>query len=333
MRSNRPNARGFTLIELLVVIAIIAILIALLLPAVQQAREAARRVHCKNNLKQIGLALHNYHDVNRVFPPGWISIGDGAQRPNNKAWAWGALILPYIEQQALYDATVAIDPPYDPASDSFPIKPGDAEDRLMSMYTCPSDPGPPQTGYGNINNQRDGYAKSNYAPSGGLQHQTIWQPEYFPSSYAKKPPSVLGMFGPSTKIQLRDITDGTSNTITFGEVTNETRNNLPVTAAYAVNPAPNWMRNIAGSFNTDRSIYIDPTSIIRYTQFRPNAVSIYHVPINDPKATWFGFSSSHTGGAHFCLADGAVRFIGESIDQTLYEHLSTIQGGEVIGEY
>ena len=170
----KNRQRGFTLIELLVVIAIIAILIALLLPAVQQAREAARRSQCKNNLKQIGLAMHNYHDTHRVFPPGWVQ-GTSTGTVN---WGWSTYILPFVDQAPLYNTLSPNGTAMAGASGNL-IK-------LISVYTCPSDPGAVQNGsYGN-------YAKNNYPASKEICLQDS-----------------------STKI--RDITDGTSNTYLVGE--------------------------------------------------------------------------------------------------------------------
>ena len=127
--------RGFTLIELLVVIAIIAVLIALLLPAVQQAREAARRSQCKNGLKQIGLALHNYHDMLRTFPPGYVSLFDSSGNDTGAGWGWGSFLLPQIEQSALFyqiNSNVGIES----AVNSIPRV------KSLSIFLCPSDTAP-----------------------------------------------------------------------------------------------------------------------------------------------------------------------------------------------
>lgn len=138
MKTQTYQRRGFTLIELLVVISIIAILIALLLPAVQQAREAARRTQCKNNLKQIGLALHNYHDVARAFPPGWIAVddtGSPSAHEGTSGVGWAAMILPYLEQGNIYSQFNASLPLTDPANAAFLRN-------QIPGYKCPSDPQP-----------------------------------------------------------------------------------------------------------------------------------------------------------------------------------------------
>jgi prepilin-type N-terminal cleavage/methylation domain-containing protein/prepilin-type processing-associated H-X9-DG protein len=170
--------RAFTLIELLVVIAIIAILIGLLLPAVQKVRAAAARMKCQNNLKQIGLAMHNFHDANKAFPPAFSK--NPPQTENN--WAWGTWLLPYLEQTGLYSAM-------NPAAQAPPTAPDVNTTLPLSVFSCPSDPSP-QTN--DFRGSGSGFARSNYLVSeqicdGGSQ------------------------------ISILAITDGTSNTIMVGE--------------------------------------------------------------------------------------------------------------------
>ncbi|MGI6414906.1 MAG: DUF1559 domain-containing protein [Thermoguttaceae bacterium] len=193
MLNRERNPRGFTLVELLVVIAIIGILIALLLPAVQAAREAARRSQCTNNLKQIGLALHNYHDVVGRFPAAWYRITADQKRPG---WAWGTMLLPYVEQGALYDklaVTTGID---------FPAPANATTQTAVTAYHCPS------ARDQNINPSRENFAKSNYKPVMGTQDASGMPTSTIPD----------GVFGASSAVQFRDIVDGTSNTFAFGEV-------------------------------------------------------------------------------------------------------------------
>jgi prepilin-type N-terminal cleavage/methylation domain-containing protein/prepilin-type processing-associated H-X9-DG protein len=197
-RAPRPSIlklrRGFTLIELLVVIAIIAILIALLLPAVQQAREAARRTECKNKLKQIGIALHNYHDVNKTFPAGYYK-----EPAVDKGWGWGTSILPMIEQKNLFDQL-------DPAVNLIPGDqagltpaagtPGALVQTELAAYRCPSDGGAA------INTSRGDHATSNYVGVTGDTNVSS---------------GGNGTFYQNSQIGLRDMTDGSSNTAVVGE--------------------------------------------------------------------------------------------------------------------
>jgi prepilin-type N-terminal cleavage/methylation domain-containing protein/prepilin-type processing-associated H-X9-DG protein len=179
--------RAFTLIELLVVIAIIAVLIGLLLPAVQKVREAAARIKCANNLKQIGLAAHNYHDSLGRLPPGEVTQNGLGTTSANRNWVWGALLLPYVEQQALYDQVGASTGMAPPATGTDPRTP--LVRTVPSVYRCPSDPGP------DINNRLGNYGKSNYVIS----------------------KSVCFL---DTKFRITDITDGSSNTMLCAERSN-----------------------------------------------------------------------------------------------------------------
>lgn len=200
---------GFTLIELLVVIAIIAILIALLLPAVQQAREAARRTQCKNNLKQLGLALHNYHDTHNRFPPTQIMVhytGPNNTNPVARNHTWMSLILPYIEQSALYNSINFSAPMHDPATKIFQtLSTGETiVSRQIPGLTCPSDPG----FGGGIS--KHGLAHTNYAGNMG------WDWHY------RGPDIYQGPFqNGSEGTRITDIKDGTSNTIALAEVSTE----------------------------------------------------------------------------------------------------------------
>ena len=197
MRRNSP--RGFTLIELLVVIAIIAILIALLLPAVQQAREAARRSQCKNNLKQLGLALHNYHDTHRIFPFGYRTNPADPSNGNSDSWiGWGTMILPFVDQASLYNLLAD--------NDAFnccvrwhqraaiTTEPGSKS--VLPVFICPSDP------MGGVNTDMNSHGKSNYK---GVGDHMSNDPYIFNSD----------VYSPGTR--MRDIIDGTSNTAMVGE--------------------------------------------------------------------------------------------------------------------
>jgi prepilin-type N-terminal cleavage/methylation domain-containing protein/prepilin-type processing-associated H-X9-DG protein len=188
IRNSFPSRRAFTLIELLVVIAIIAVLIGLLLPAVQKVREAANRMSCQNNLKQIGVAMHNFHDAYGQFPPGNVSPTTGNA---TRGWVWSALLLPYIEQTALHDQ---LQPKLRTTTSNDVPLPGATGAALLvttpiKTYMCPTDTGPA------LNTTLGGWAKNNY-------------------------PVTKDMGFVNTKVRVGDVTDGTSNTLLCGERAN-----------------------------------------------------------------------------------------------------------------
>lgn len=284
---------AFTLVELLVVIAIIGVLIALLLPAVQQAREAARRMQCNNNLKQIGLGLHNFHDTFGQFPAGYGFNEQANAAAWRKAWGWGARILPFIEQSALHDQLGVTTQEFDALlpgnnSSSWPAA-GVALIRTpLDAYICPSDPGDV------INTSVDFChtggpdttkpAKSNYA--GVLGHYTTnWN-----ASPTATIPNKHGMMDPQKGIRMADITDGTSNTFAVGE-------------RDSIHHAAYWVGT--GNVNSESS-WSSPKAIGR----------TFGQKINQPLVGRFylAFSSLHPGGANFLFADGSVHFLGETID-------------------
>ena len=230
-RPDRPAAadplpgrrRGFTLIELLVVIAIIAVLIALLLPAVQAAREAARRIQCTNNLKQIGLGLHNYHQTNDCFPPGSLALflnGDpdfGRTFYNNRAPSAHARLLPYIEQQPLYNALnwslPVINDNTAPGTGYGPYANSTVSISRINAFLCPSDTPP------NWNMNSASAPLPNYRAPGNSYFASVGSSLEFTSRQTSGPPngpfSYIGEIGRT--VGIRSVTDGTSNTIGFGE--------------------------------------------------------------------------------------------------------------------
>lgn len=296
--------RGFTLIELLVVIAIIAILIALLLPAVQQAREAARRTECKNNLKQIGLALHNYHDVHNAFPSGWISVNAGVPNAHHGASGvgWATMILPQMEQNNAYQLFNSALPLTDPANAAF-------LQVQIKEYKCPSDPQP------NTFRIKSEATGATLAELPIANYLGVFGPENLDDCEAS--PGNLpvmadgtckgsGMFYHNSSVRMRDLTDGTSSTLMTGE--RRTKASL------------DWFTSWPGMIAQGEE------SIQRVCG------SADHVP-NHPASHFDDFSSNHVGGAQFCLGDGSVHFISENIDGGVYKALATIQGGEVIGQF
>lgn len=294
IRRRRISARGFTLIELLVVIAIIAILIALLLPAVQQARESARRSQCQNNLKQIGLALHNYHDVYNVLPPGNVHKWGNQNAVALAAWGWHSFILPQIEQTSLFNAmgvnqndldTVL----RDPTLQNLPKS-------TIPVYRCPSDTAPAlnskreyDTPYSAVfGGQPVHLGTANYVAVSGTGWST-------PQDWIVNQIDPHGTFWGDSRINFAAVSDGLSNTIIVGE-----RN-------WKYGWAANWpgQRNYTG------------TGIWGARQ----NLAILDIKINDPvlqpngnPANSRSFSSEHVGGAQFLFGDGRVRFISENID-------------------
>ena len=192
MKSKRYRRRnGFTVVEFIVVVAVVAILVALLLPAVQQARSAARRSSCMNNLKQIGLALHNYHDTFGTFPPGWVAHDNKAA--SDRLWGWQVMILPYVDQAPLYNQVNF--------KKKFP-KPSKLTQTEIETYRCPEDTSP------GLNPYRGGYATSNYSGNyGNIALRGSVDP----------PKTSNGIFYWNSSVRIRDITDGTSNTSMVGE--------------------------------------------------------------------------------------------------------------------
>ena len=349
------NRRAFTLIELLVVIAIIAVLIALLLPAVQAAREAARRAQCVNNLKQIGIALHNYHSTNEVFP-----MGQAVPLPNGtNGWSgYGpqAALLQFIEGGAVFNTiNFSIDP--NPS-----IGPNlTAYQTELKTYLCPSDP--------NVATLRDNI-NSYYACMGTTtlyQQGTSAKPPYaagINGNPTSQPFEGTGIFFYAISYGINSVTDGTSNTIAYSEslagndqgnsyignsptgvsagdpsaVLSDARSNLPAVNAAATACAQALKTQSGSIFGSTGSQWI--SGIMAYSLF--NTI----VPPNSNQFQFGGCKfrgtgvlegvnimnaqSNHSGGANFMMADGSVRFIKSSINQLTYMSLGTRAGGEVV---
>lgn len=332
--------RGFTLIELLVVIAIIAILIALLLPAVQQAREAARRTQCKNNLKQLGLALHNYHDVFSMFPmssssDGSLDAGDTPTvlrqgRLNHRGWLG---VLPYIEQSAMFaainfnGATGSYNragSPELPAPLNDPFTNGNAQfvSKTIPAFHCPSDPG--ETHYtGNSVNYWISQQAYNNGLFGSLTNYDFSVERYSNSMtlWQKRAKNTRRMFGLQNNTMIRDVADGTSNTAMVIEGTRGVKNGIGATWGYS-----KWVSN---------GIDLAAAEGINFWPCCPWWTTT--PPDSDVKPgrtrNWGAPGSVHTGGMQFCLADGSVRFLSENVDGNIRRFLSYIDDGNVIGEF
>jgi len=274
---------GFTLIELLVVIAIIAILIALLLPAVQQAREAARRSQCKNNLKQIGLALHNYHDNFSCFPPGQIRGAQGGIEYGN-AFAWGAMILPYMDQAPLYnrlDSTIGI-----AQGSNFTLVNSVGP---LSMVLCPSDSDRP--GVRGANTLTTAPATSYFGTIGAFN---TWG-----DSTNRNLSGGFFTIDPGPKSTIAAISDGTSNTIAVGEQT------------YRVWTGGLWL-GVQHSTQTTSAPGTD-TACCQDWFLHWGLYPITNKYVPGMLHAAYRFGSEHVGGCHMLMADGAVRFVSENI--------------------
>jgi prepilin-type N-terminal cleavage/methylation domain-containing protein len=299
---RRRRTFGFTLIELLVVIAIIAILIALLLPAVQQAREAARRTQCRNNLKQLGLALHNYHDTHNIFPPAYIGSMVLDTEQEQIGHGWGTFLLPYLDQGPLYNLVAPNGIRLGPDDDSFwETNPGPlrGENTILQAFLCPSESIIGSVSQGATATWKNGFGTSHYACSQG--------PE-IPDGGDEQGIFGYGGGGLPRAQRIRDVTDGTSNTLAFGE------------KCYVTVDGSNG--------NRDWPVWVGPVGEDEQVTFKTEAGDVINTAVDDDSAF-----SPHEGGVHFTMGDGAVRFISENIDTTIYFRLGARNDGLPIGEF
>ncbi len=308
MRPDRScrRARGFTLIELLVVIAIIGVLIALLLPAVQSAREAARRSSCSNNLKQIGLALQNYHGISNSFPQGYVSRVRTGGIEMGPGWAWAAQSLAQLEQPALFNAINFSLPITDPGSRTATLT-------TLAMYLCPSnspDPGPVQ-----VSNPGGpvlvSLAPSQYVGSAG---------QFAPGN---SPADNNGVFFRNSQIGLRDIRDGSSQTLMVGE---RSRNVADATWLGVV-PAAQICTNRYWRSPPE----CEPSSAYVLSHTGPDNDQAWIDVPNFPQAGADDFWSRHPSGCNFLFCDGSIHFLRQSINPKVFSALSTRKGNEVVG--
>jgi prepilin-type N-terminal cleavage/methylation domain-containing protein/prepilin-type processing-associated H-X9-DG protein len=349
-RASRRTA--FTLIELLVVIAIIAILIALLLPAVQQAREAARRTQCRNNLKQLGLALHNYHDQANVFPPGWVSGYYQVATGESSIWSWGAFLLPHLDQAPLYNT---VQPGTRRIDENLALggTTAAALTTALPAFRCASDVGPglnnfnsslganaaQQTDFGTYARQVTvgantvSIALSNYVISADTADSNT--PAVISATYG--PP--LGIAWGDSRVGIRDITDGTSNTIAIGERAWQLKG-LYIGAGNALGFSP---AASVGTYNLQQCRACLAVIAVPYWGMNQTVINANHQSR--------GYSSVHTGGVHFLMADGAVRFVSENVDHkpnsltvgsdhsgptfidSTFERLLGRSDGQVVGDF
>jgi type II secretory pathway pseudopilin PulG len=288
-----------TLIELLVVIAIVAVLIGLLLPAVQQAREAARRTACKNNLRQIAIALHNYHDVHGTFPPGYIQ--DDLNDPyQHTGFGWGTMLLPFVEQSTLYQ-TLNFESPTLPKV-------------ALTGWQCPSDPR--IEGLAAWNNSAWGISgvppkmrlRDNFV---GFAAKASYVGNYGSNPLSSQPGDGI-LFGNSS-VRLRDMMDGSSATFAAGERSMETGPAVWAGVHY------NQVTAFSGTTTAETD---DGHFVLASTGAALPVAPDGH-----------GFDSAHVGGLHMLIGDGSVRFVGENIDATTWNNLGNRSDGSVLGSF
>ena len=348
----RPRpARGFTSIELLVVFAVMSLLGALLLPAVLQARESARATQCRSNLRQIGMALENFHSTHGSYPPGWRHIEhapDGSVvRPHDLGclWAWAAFLLPQLEQAALAEALgiyAAGDPP----------PPGERGDAPLPIFLCPSDAGGPESGWGLYRAVWSdeslstllvrGYAKSNFLAVRGRTDSRRASDKTLCELGEKS----CGIFGRDSETRHRDVRDGLSQTLAVGEreMTHTRDGHAPRGAT--------WLRNvgelIAGSSDEELNALARGDAFSASTSPEDlgseadllvgnfcdaRSVAGLTGPGAPMNRALDGFSSLHPGGSHFLFADGAVRHLSENIEPLTYGRLGAMADGEPAGGF
>lgn len=348
LRNRKTKVRpAFTLIELLVVIAIIAVLIALLLPAVQQARESARRTQCRNNLKQLGLAMHNYHDNFNQFAPTIFGLSGPAQWSDASRGSYLIRYLPYIDQAPFFNSLnfslEGVGTPWGPGNFEGQVAPDGVlwRNKLINSFVCPSEGGADLDGHS---------AKTNYACSMGNQAMpsnggTPWGPActLFPGNNFGTGGAGHGndlnkanISGIVSRMpwaaKFSDITDGTSNVIAMGEVRGQCGDHL---------------RNGWFHFN---SLWVATTAPINYPVYcvredvgwdNPTAAQVTQLTGGPATAcnhwqnyqTSQGFKSRHVGGAHFLLCDGSVKFVTQNIDYLTYQRLGDRRDGAPVGDF
>ncbi|HEY0985004.1 DUF1559 family PulG-like putative transporter [Schlesneria sp.] len=328
MQSLFLRRRAFTLIELLVVIAVISVLMGLLLPAVQQAREAARRMDCRNHLKQIGIALHNYHDIYSMFPKAGFAAGfsSSAQLKNvnlirTRTISWGVAILPCLDQAALFNE-------WD--MNRFYLEPENwsVAEEVLPVYLCPSSRTSDRRKLQGDNANFPGirFGRSDYGANYGERAIRCFgepvgcqaQNNYGSNSYDSRGPFTVVSTGYQNNVSSRDVIDGLTQTIFVGEAPealhgiwaghkNFFDQSAPINARYSLSSQTKWQSCVTtASSSTLGRIGCD-----------------------------FGqeFHSYHIGGANFLLGDGSARFISETIDLKVFAALLSYKGEEIVGDY
>ena len=293
------SRRGFTLVELLVVIAIIGVLLSMLLPAVQAAREAARRLVCLNNLRQVGLAIYLEHDAQHQFPSGWDTIDPLTHKPStsgNPGWAWSEQILPYLEQRNVSDGLIhAGTPIYDPTNQQ-------ARETVLRILRCASDVNEdrfelkqdPATGSSDPNFPLKLAASSYVGVFGTDDIHTACLTQKCAGN---------GVFFRDKRLSSYDISDGLSNTFFVGE-------------RYSVPGQATWVGAVPKGEH-------GPCRVVGSAQ----------KPLNDKTDVYHAFSSPHPMGGLFLMGDGSVHFVSDSIEQSVFQALCTRNGSDSIGNW
>jgi type II secretory pathway pseudopilin PulG len=329
------------LVELIVVFVVIAILVGLLLPALQQAREAARRTQCRNNFKQLGLALHNYHDTLTTLPPGYVIDPNGVYH----GWGWELLVAPYLDSSPIYfeisvvfSGGLSTNPEFQTYSSQYPsfLCPSDRATLRVKHVLVSTEPvidGVVSQRTVDVHNHfsRSSYfGNAGYLPAnvGGIEPNASGEPTsrdphlnagslgHTGSTYSTAhrycdQQNFRGIFGQNSKVQFGDIKDGIANTLLVGE-----RYSPRNTSAGAVGHGT-WVGVPDCSSAAGLAMALGDTAVSINIGARQRAETT-------------GFGSVHSGGAHFLIADGTVRFLSQSIDMALYRDLSTIDDGREI---
>ncbi len=312
---QRLPRQGFTLVEVLVVIAVIGILIALLLPAVQAARETARRIQCSSSLKQIALALHNYHDTHKMFPPGGITLGTAVDRPPSLT-NWAICLLPYLEQNAVYET-------YNQSKANEAPENKTTRETFVSIYLCPSDLATDRLvlpAWGTPHDENCTYARGSYRCVAGRSdgHPNWWDCKQveWPNGMNPLPAGWRGVLhhvgtGGLTCERLSSLNDGSSSTLAFGErhIKPDQLDRGTMWAATAV------YYNMGTAVPESRTLLVD----------NDECVAVDPVNDNECKRGWGSF---HSGGLNFAACDGSVHLLSRNVDMELFCQLCSIAEGK-----
>ena len=323
---NKPSHKtksAFTLVELLVVIAIIGILVGLLMPAVQAARESARRAHCTDNLKQLGLAFHNYHDTLGQFPPAYViqpggGGNNGSPDPQTRdagpGWAWGMLLLPYMEQQPLHDSFNKSLPCWNSAN-AVPAR------TVLNGFLCPSASGErsPMKVINSSGSVLATFGRSHYVANVG-------QEEPWGTTLDDYQSVADGPLYRNSPTRTADVTDGLSNTVFLGEhhPVLSSKTWVGVVPGAAVCPTPRYAFSDCDHAATLVQVHSGPAS--------DEVPRVIHPP-NSPLCHVCQMFAQHPGGCQVLLGDGSVRFVSEYINQLTWAALASRAMGEVVGDY